>query len=146
MFADVGIDPGNTGMQSLEVSQFLFFRHTINPYNVLLIWQVGLTGDHMFDTLDVNKFSAGLQILQDELLAYYPPEHEVVLYEAATLAVQQPRIERLRLDQLYDAKPSTLSTLVIPSLGLPDHDHQVLAKFGMSAERLQATLDGLTRD
>ncbi len=146
VMADLGFDPGNNGLQAIEVTQFLFFKHSINPHHLLIIWQFGLTGDFNFDTLETEKYSDGLAILRDELLAYYPCDHEVILYEAPTLIIEQPRIERMKLNDIEHCKPTVISTLVIPSIGMPEYDHKVMAKFGINAKQLEHNLDGLLED
>jgi uroporphyrin-III C-methyltransferase len=146
VMADLGLNPGDNGLQALEVTQFLFYKHTINPHNLLIIWQFGLTGDIHFDTLDADKYNDGLAILRDELLAYYPPEHEVILYEASTIIIEKARIERMPLADIVNCKPTVISTLVVPSVGLPEYDHKVMAKFGITAAILEDKLDGLLDD
>jgi uncharacterized protein YabN with tetrapyrrole methylase and pyrophosphatase domain len=146
LVADLGIDPGNSGMQALEVSQFLFYQHIINPHCLLIIWQVGLAGDFNFDSINAEKFHGGLQVLKEELLAFYPPAHEVILYQAATFVLEKPKIERMPLVELNKYNPGVFSTLVIPSIGMPKYDEKVLARFGISATQLEENLDGLWDD
>ena len=50
----------------------------------------------------------------DLLLGDYPSSHEVIAYEAATLPIAAPRIDRFRLDQLPEAELRAATTLVIP--------------------------------
>lgn len=132
LVADLGIDPGNTGCQALEATQFLFYKHKINPHNLLILWQVCLSGEHTLRSLEANCHR-GLAVLTEALLEYYPPEHEVILYEAATNAICPSVIDRMPLCELANSKPTLLTTLVIPGLGLPEIDHQTLAKLGLSA-------------
>ena len=62
-----------------------------------------------------NDEAAYRQLLL-ELLAEegYPPGHEVVVYEAATLPISAPRMECLPLSALVDTTLSPQSTLVVP--------------------------------
>ena len=136
LVADLGIDPGTTGCQAMEATQFLFYRHTINPHNLLLLWQVCLAGDHRMKSLDERQCQHGLQVLCKRLMEFYPADHEVILYEAATLAVCKPRIERMPLSALPDCEPSLISTLVIPSLGMPGFDTETLAELGLDADQV----------
>src|SRR3546814_6002534 len=59
----------------------------------------------------------GLQALVDKLLRWYPPDHEVILYEAVRLPIESPRIDRVLLRDLPAAHYKEYTTLVIPPLG-----------------------------
>lgn len=136
MVADLGIDPGNTGCQALEATQFLFYKHQINPHNLLIVWQICLSGDHTLRSLSHEGRRPGLVVLRDALLKHYPSEHEVIVYEASSMTLVPPRIDRMPLRDLPDCKPTLASTLVIPSLGLPEFDHETLAELGLTAEQV----------
>lgn len=115
LYADLGIDPGKRGVQSMEATHFLVYDRRIDPGCMVLLWQVALSGD-----LSCTRFHAereGLQALVGKLLRWYPPEHEVILYEAARLPVEEFRAERLRLCDLAAAHYEEYTTLVIPPLG-----------------------------
>lgn len=113
LYADLGIDPGQSGCLHLEASQYLAYLRRIDPSAYLVLWQIGVVGD-----LGVSLRSTGPKeraLLVEKLLGDgYPPDHGVILYEAATLPVDQPRVVRLALDALAEADPSMQSTLVIP--------------------------------
>ena len=141
LIADLGIDPGMTGSQAFETSQFLFYKHTIDPSCMVLFWQIGIAGEHSFRTSLPDKCQLGLEVLTSILLKDYPADHEVILYEAASLPILPPRIERMPLADLPLCKPTAISTLVIPSKGLPGFDHETLAKFGITAEDLKANIN-----
>ena len=136
--ADLGIDPGNTGCQAIEATQFLFYQHQLDPCCLVILWQVGVSGDHLLNSLQLDKINPALQVLTDSLLAYYPPDHEVILYEAATLAIMAAKIERLPLSELPNTRPSLMSTLVIPAYKPLDFDHKTLELLGISAEQVIA--------
>lgn len=117
LYADLGIDPGRHGVQSLEATHFLVHDRVLDTRGLVLLWQVALSGD-----LTCTRFHAereGLQSLVDKLLRWYPPEHEVVLYEAAHLPIDTFRAERLALRDLPDAHYEEYTTLVIPPLDEP---------------------------
>ena len=57
--------------------------------------------------------------LVDRLLRWYPPDHEVILYEAAQLPIESFRAQRLPLRDLADAHYEEYTTLVIPPLAPP---------------------------
>ena len=134
--SDLGIDPCKTGCLALEATQFMFYSHTLNPHCLVLLWQVAMAGDHTlnFDTSGDNP--QGLALLTERLLQYYSPDHEIILYEASTMVMLPPRIERLPLSQLPRSKPTLTTTLVIPSIGLPPFDQQMLDKLGLSEAQI----------
>lgn len=133
--ADLGIDPGNTGCQAIEATQFLFYKHQLDPSCLVILWQLALAGDHTLRSLKLDC-KPGLEVLTEALLGYYPANHEVIVYEAATMALLPPRIDRMPLSELPNSKPTLISTLVIPTLGMPEFDHQTLAKLGLTAEQV----------
>lgn len=114
LYADLGLDPGQSGVQSLEATQFLIGDHCLDSSSLVLLWQVALSGD-----LTCTRFHAeieGLTALMQKLLRTYSAEHEVILYEAALLPIQKFRADRLRLSELPGASYQEFTTLVIPPL------------------------------
>lgn len=132
LYADLGIDPGEAGCQHFEASQLMFYQRRIDPTAYLVIWQPGVAGDRGY-----RRFStpaAYRQLLVDLLAADYPLDHECLVYEAATLPIQRPRIERLALGRLPGADLTAQSTLVLPPVGKPARNETMLARL--------AALDG----
>ena len=114
LYADLGIDPGRSGVLSLEATHFLIYQHTLDTSAHLLLWQVALSGD-----LSCSRFHAepeGLRELVKKLARWYPFGHEVILYEAAVMPIQTHRAERLALRDLPTASYQEFTTLVIPPL------------------------------
>lgn len=114
LYADLGIDPGQRGIQSLEATQFLCFDRQLDPQGPVLLWQVALVGDWTCTRLESDREC--LEALVAKLLRWYPPDHEVILYEAAQLPVGSFRADRMRLCDLPDARYTEVTTLVIPPL------------------------------
>lgn len=114
LYADLGIDPGRHGVQSLEATQFLLQDRVLDPAGLVLLWQVALAGDLTCTRRQADR--AQLQRLVDKLRRWYPADHEVILYEAARLSIETPRIDRLRLQDLPEAQYQEFTTLVIPPL------------------------------
>lgn len=112
LYADLGLDPGEAGCQHYEASQFLFYRRIIDPSAWLILWQVGVAG--VRDTGRFANTPAERALLVERLCEAYAPEHVVTLYEAATLPVEQPRVERLPLSGLVEAALHQHTTLVLP--------------------------------
>jgi len=112
LIADLAIDPGAYGCQHFETSQFMYYKRTIDTAAYLILWQVGVAGD-----LSLAKRSTDAryrQLLIELLAAHYPLSHQVILYEAVTLPIQQPRITYLSLADLLSAPMDPKTTLVIP--------------------------------
>ncbi len=125
LYADLNLDPGHRGAQSLEATHFLVYDRQLDPAGLVLLWQVALSGD--LSCTRLHSEPEGLQALVDKLLRWYPPEHEVILYEAARLPIETPRIDRLALRDLPTAHYEEYTTLVIPPLGeLRADPHQAL--------------------
>src|SRR3546814_933516 len=112
LYADLGIDPGEVGCQHYEASQFMFYRRRIDPSAYLVLWQVGVAGDR-----SVRRSSTGRahrRLLVERLAEDYPADHVVTLYEAATLPIMAPRMERMPMSKLVDADLQLQTTLVLP--------------------------------
>lgn len=112
LFADLLIDPGTTGCQSYEATDFLIYKRKYDPSSCLILWQVGFIG--VLDHTSSHDNRQGIKVLLDYLKDNYPAEHNVTLYEAAQYPGFEPRIDTLSLSKLPDAQFSRLSTLYIP--------------------------------
>lgn len=112
LYADLGIDPGRFGCQHYEASQFMFYRRQIDPSAYLILWQVGIAGDRSLSRYSTG--SAYKQLLVELLAEHYPADHEVIIYEAATLPISKPRVEKLALSELMGTELHLQSTMVLP--------------------------------
>jgi uncharacterized protein YabN with tetrapyrrole methylase and pyrophosphatase domain len=115
LYADLGIDPGRFGCQHFEASQLLFYERRIDPTGYLVLWQVGLVGDRSLGRLQTG--AAYRQVLVDLLGQDYPLDHEVIIYRAATLPIQKPRIRRVALRDLPHIELPAEETVVLPPAG-----------------------------
>lgn len=134
LYADLLIDPGAAGVQSYEATQFLLTQRAFDPHVLLLLWQISLAGE-----LTGKVFSSTaerVQVLVDKLLRYYPPDHEVILYEAAVLAIESPRIEYVALADLAHAELTQITTLAVPPYqpSQPPFDKEALAALGIPSD------------
>ena len=126
LYADLGIDPGTYGCQHFEAGQLLFYRRRIDPSAFLVLWQLGLAGDK-----SLARFSTGAayrQVLVDVLARDYPLDHEAIIYRAATLPIQQPRIEKVTLRALPQADIDVPDTIVIPPCLAMQPDMEIRAR------------------
>ena len=111
LFADLGIDPGRTGCQSYEATNFLLTHRPVDAAAVLILWQVGVLGEwgHGRKT-DQRR----LELLVDRLLENFAAEHEVILYEASPYPVGDAIAARTPLGRLAERRMTTATTLVVP--------------------------------
>lgn len=124
LVADLGIDPGSHGMQSMESTQFMIYKRTLDPTALLILWQVGIAGDLTLKRFDTEP--AHLQILVNKLAQYYPLDHEVILYEAATDPLEKTRIDKLHLGDLPKMAYKQITTLVIPPAKNLEKDQAII--------------------
>jgi len=144
LFADIGIDPGETGCMSIEATQFLFYKRNYDPHALLVLWQIGLIGDHTLKLSQTNNYQRGIEVLVQELSNHYPPDHEVIIYEAATISLFAPRIERVALSALSSVELTAISTLVIPPYAEPEYDQDILKRLGVTPEEIEEVLSEKT--
>ncbi|WP_294042869.1 SAM-dependent methyltransferase [Thiolapillus sp.] len=128
LVADLGMDPGKHGCTSMEATQFLVYERQIDPTAMLILWQIGLTGDLSCTRFDTTADK--LQVLVDKLCRWYPVGHRVTIYEAPVLAIHQPRADRLSLKDLPLASLGQSSTLIIPPAETLSPDTPVLRALG----------------
>jgi uncharacterized protein YabN with tetrapyrrole methylase and pyrophosphatase domain len=133
LHADLGIDPGRVGCQYYEASQFMFYQRVIDPSAYLVLWQITLAGDRSIARFDTG--AGELQLLVELLSAYYPADHRVVIYEAASMPFETPRMDWIALAELPQARLTLKSTLVLPPA-------QPLQKNAQMLARLKALQDG----
>jgi precorrin-3B methylase len=145
LYADLGIDPGKYGCQHYEASQLMLYRRCLDTSAYLVLWQIGVAGDRT-----LAKFSTGSeyrQVLVDVLARSYPLTHEVVIYEAATLPVSQPRAERIRLEDLPAARVDMHATLVIPPCSTLEPRFETRERLAsLDAQTRPTTLDRITKE
>jgi precorrin-6B methylase 1 len=111
LVADLGLDPGRTGMQSMETTQFMIYERRIDPSALLILWQPFLAGELTLKRFETTP--ARLQVLVDKLARDYPLDHAVILYEAATHPLEKTRMDTILLRDLPSASLQGATTLVI---------------------------------
>ncbi|MBB3226547.1 uncharacterized protein YabN with tetrapyrrole methylase and pyrophosphatase domain [Luteibacter sp. Sphag1AF] len=126
LYADLGIDPGRFGCQHFEASQLLLFERRIDPTGYLVLWQVGLVGDQSLARFQTG--SAYRQVLVDLLAEDYPLDHEIIVYRAATLPIEKPRVIRVALRDLPEVKMTAEETVVVPPVSTPKPNLAIRAR------------------
>lgn len=131
LVADLGLDPGSHGLQSMEATQFMIYQRALDASAMLILWQIGIAGDLTLKRFDTEP--AHLQIVVDKLARDYPLDHEVILYEAATYPLEQTRMEKIRLADLPQAALKQITTLVIPPAQPLQVDQAIVAQLNALA-------------
>lgn len=143
LWADLGIDPGIPGCQSYEATDFLIFQRKFDSGSALILWQIGVIGLLSWWEEDFDN-RVGLEVLTDELLRVYPPDHPVVVYEAANLLTQEPRLTLVKLKELPSAEVTTVSTLYIPPASVVEPDNDMLLRLGIEKDSLSTVVRQVT--
>lgn len=128
--SDLGIDPGVVGLQSYEATNFVLNRYRFDTSSGLLLWQVGLFGYARWDP-EYKPNPSYLKVLMEYLGQHYPPEHEVILYEASELPLGNPTVQPLPLTALAEAQMSGVTSLYVPPRALPSADLELAKKLGI---------------
>lgn len=131
----VFVTPSHAAIRKLralgyEATQFLCRRYKIDPYMTQIIWQIGSLAD--FTHSDKVTSTLALTLLRDKLLMNFPANHSAFIYEAATLPIAEPRIEEIHVAELAQASLKRISTLVIPGIGLPELDQEVITQLQLT--------------
>ena len=108
----------------------MFYKHSPDPTTNLLLWQIGIAGEHTLTKFHTS--SDRLQVLVEQLSEWYPLDHEITVYEAPTLPIQAPRIDKLTLKELPFARLTVISTLLIPPASKLEVNHAILTKLGIT--------------
>jgi precorrin-6B methylase 1 len=132
LYADLGVDPGEVGCQSFEATDFLLRGRRFDPTSVLVLWQIGVIG--VEDVRPGRLWNRdGLAVLAERLLEHYPRRHEVVVYEASTLPVVEPKAARVALARLADAPVTLASTLYVPPVPSRATDRRIARRLAAGA-------------
>ena len=128
LFADLGVDPGVTGCQSFETTDFLLRRRQVDPSAALVLWQVSVLGISHYEP---EPASRNLDVLVEYLSQWYTSTHRVTLYEASPYPLVEPSIRELALAELSGARPSPLATLYVPPGETRVEDAEMAARLGI---------------
>jgi uncharacterized protein YabN with tetrapyrrole methylase and pyrophosphatase domain len=112
LFADLGVDPGISGCQSYEATDFLLNGRVIDPSSSVVLWQIGVVGDATFKASGYDL--SAMPLLIERLLAIYPASHPMYLYEAAVFHGCDPIIRQITAVELGYGPLSAGYTLYIP--------------------------------
>jgi len=132
LFADLLFDPATSGVQIFDATDFLRRRRRFDSASVLVLLQVGLTGELHHRRADGCR---GVRVLADVLAQTYGDAHDVVLYEASVHAIAEPEVQRLALRDMPSARITKASTLVVPPTAPTPDDSEMLERLGIGADQ-----------
>jgi len=134
LFADLGVDPAESGCQSYEAGDFLLYTRAIDSSAALILWQPGALGDIRRDGAPADPH--WLRVLCEVLGEHYPHDHEVVIYEAAVFPLDDPRIDHVPLRSIPEQHYNQRTTLYLRPVAPPRLDPDRLRRLGIQAEDL----------
>ena len=111
LFADLGIDPGRTGLQAYEATYFYRTQPPLDPRATLALLQVGMLGEE--GGTPTAAVSGRFPLLVEMLRPHYGEGSEAILYEASQYPGTPPTIVRFQLRDRELPRPTTLATLCI---------------------------------
>jgi uncharacterized protein YabN with tetrapyrrole methylase and pyrophosphatase domain len=135
LFADLGVDPAIPGCQSYEATDFLVSTRQFDSRSSLVLWQIGVIGHLTFEGGGYD-FRPGLEVLREYLLNAYPPDHVVIIYEAAHLPTGESRREPVPLANLTEMQVTPISTLYVPPREGAKLNEDMLARLGIEKDAL----------
>jgi Tetrapyrrole (Corrin/Porphyrin) Methylases len=125
LYVDLEIDPGASGMQSFDATDFLVRRRTPDTSVPMILWQVGNIGGSR-TTGEIRR--EGLEILAERLTELYGAGHELVVYEATPFPIGRPMIERCAVSDLSGAGVTGLSSVFVPGSDEAPVDERMMAR------------------
>jgi uncharacterized protein YabN with tetrapyrrole methylase and pyrophosphatase domain len=128
LYADLGVDPARFGYQCYEATDFLVHGRHVETTAALVLWQLGTVGN---SAAAEEATPSGLQVLVEVLLELYPPDHEVVVYEASPYPGFDPLIRRVPLADLSPQHVTALSTLYVPPAETAVLDLTMIDRLGL---------------
>jgi precorrin-3B methylase len=127
LLVDLGTDIAANGIQMYEATDVLLRRRPLQSDVACIIWQPTVVGDPTYrpEPHPAEQFEG----LQDYLLRFYPPQHEVAIVTTKTHPLTRSIVQRLQLGdlavELERAPP--VGTLYIPPLSeRPVEDAELL--------------------
>ena len=127
LFADLGVDPADVGLQSYEATEFLTNGRRPDPTAALVLWQLHLIGQPVWGETRAD----GLEVLTEYLLRWYPALHDVVVYEASPFPIGAASIRRVALGELTRQRPAPQATLYVPPAERASPDPEMVERLGL---------------
>jgi uncharacterized protein YabN with tetrapyrrole methylase and pyrophosphatase domain len=129
IFAEIGFDPGTSGIQMYEATDFLVRCFTPDPAVPLFLWQVGAleTGLYTARTSKPERFVR----LRQHLQKFYPDDH--ILYLLRTATYPFTRSEQ-RAFRLQDFEKQYQHVHPVHTLYVPPVEEKLVQDFELAEE------------
>jgi hypothetical protein len=124
LFADLGQDPGETGWQSYDATDFLIHNRRVDPSSALILYQVAMVGSPYHQ----DYTAKALPVLVEQLASIYGMSHQVMVYEAAVLPIHAPEMTWYSLSEIQPEHIAAESLLYVPPSEAPKLDPLMLAR------------------
>lgn len=119
LFADLKIDPGKTGLQSYDATEFILYDEIFSITSHLVLWQIAIIGEMGIinnNEINLNRQKEGITILISKLMTHYPEDYIVNLYVASQYPGLEFEVVSVELRKLNEVTIPRLATLYIPPL------------------------------
>jgi len=130
LVADLGLDPGQTGLQSYEATHFLQREPAVDAHALLVLWQVGMIGEA--GGAATPGVGARFRELIERLREQFGAEREALLYEASPYPGARSAAALFRLGDADLPTPSPVSTLCVPADTTPPIDVEARGLIALS--------------
>ncbi len=128
LFADLGVDPGISGCQSFEATDFLVYKRRFDVRSSLILWQIGVIAE---PGCRAEPNADGLRVLVEYLSDYYGANHNVAIYQSSQISICESLVNWVELGYLDPADVSPLSTLYVPPCETPIPDKSMLERLSI---------------
>jgi uncharacterized protein YabN with tetrapyrrole methylase and pyrophosphatase domain len=119
LFSDLRIDPGKTGLQSYDATEFIIYDELFSITSHLVLWQIAIIGEMgIINNGEINLScqKKAITILISKLMTHYPADHKVTLYVASQYPSVEFELLSIELQELNIINIPRLATLYIPPL------------------------------
>lgn len=128
LLADLGINPGDQGLQMYKANDFVLRPRQIDVTTPLILWQPIVVGEQ---AAPGEPNAGGIALLAEALTNLYGADHPVVLYEAAIYPVGGPTVMQIKIGELAQTDMPMRATLYVAPLGQPVVDEGMALRLGV---------------
>lgn len=91
-----------------------------------MLWQVAMIANESISRVDAS--AAYRQLLVDRLSLDYPIDHEVIVYRAAILPIDGPRVRKVALRDIAKIPMTAEETVVVPPAEAIQRDEEFMRR------------------
>lgn len=137
LYADIGLDPAEHGIQMFEATDLLLREYDLNPTVPMMIWQIGSVGSilHSAAPSTPERFTP----LREYLQRFYPADHTAYLLQTATYPITDSVQIEFQLDEfesIHD-QVTAVQTLYVPPVAHREIQNTELYEQLTSTEHLE---------